>query len=92
MMHDFDWLSDSLIASSGASHDIPALAQFRHRMEPAPCTVSLPRNNKSGHPVVITFDEPQYAVAPGQVAAVYIGDQCLGCGVIQSSSRDGLKY
>lgn len=30
----------------------------------------------------IVFDEGQKAVAVGQVAAVWDGDWCLGCGVI----------
>jgi tRNA-specific 2-thiouridylase len=30
----------------------------------------------------ITFQEPQQAVAPGQVAAVYLDSWCLGCGTI----------
>jgi tRNA U34 2-thiouridine synthase MnmA/TrmU len=33
--------------------------------------------------VIIDFDEPQFAVAPGQIAAVYIGEQCMGCGPIE---------
>ena len=32
--------------------------------------------------VEIHFDERQKAVAPGQVAAVYDGDWCLGSGTI----------
>lgn len=30
----------------------------------------------------ITFDKPQKAVAPGQIAVIYVGDWCLGCGII----------
>lgn len=33
----------------------------------------------------IVFDEAQKAVAPGQVAAVWDGDWCLGCGTIESA-------
>jgi tRNA U34 2-thiouridine synthase MnmA/TrmU len=32
--------------------------------------------------VVITFDEPQKSVAPGQTVVVWDGDWCLGCGII----------
>jgi tRNA U34 2-thiouridine synthase MnmA/TrmU len=67
-----------------------ALAQFRHRMAPAPCTVSRRVSNTWAAPVpeeektvIIDFDEPQFAVAPGQIAAVYIGEQCMGCGPIE---------
>jgi hypothetical protein len=36
--------------------------------------------------LVITPDEPQKAVAPGQVAALWVDGACLGCGVINTAS------
>lgn len=39
------------------------------------------RGKKEGM-IEIEFDEDQKAVAPGQVAALYDGDWCLGSGTI----------
>ncbi|TFK36419.1 tRNA-specific 2-thiouridylase [Crucibulum laeve] len=59
-----------------------AHVKHRYRMEAAPCTV---RRNESGG-LDIECDEPQHAVAAGQIAVLYDGDWCIGCGVIQGSS------
>ena len=35
--------------------------------------------------LVVTFDQPHRAVTPGQILALYAGDECLGGGVISLS-------
>lgn len=37
--------------------------------------------------VQITFDKPEKAVAHGQIAVLYHGDRCLGCGTIDETTR-----
>ncbi|EMD38131.1 hypothetical protein CERSUDRAFT_134714 [Gelatoporia subvermispora B] len=56
--------------------------QFRHRMLDVPCTVRRVANDRS---MVITFDEPQKAVAAGQIAVVWDNQTCLGCGIISEA-------
>jgi tRNA-specific 2-thiouridylase len=34
----------------------------------------------------LRFDEPQWAVTPGQSAVLYDGDVCLGGGIIDAAS------
>jgi tRNA-specific 2-thiouridylase len=51
--------------------------KLRHRSAPVPARVSAANGG-----LVLALDEPAYAVAPGQVAAVYDGDAIVGAGVI----------
>jgi tRNA-specific 2-thiouridylase len=52
--------------------------KIRHRHEPAPATIE-----KTGaDEIVVTFDEPQRAVTPGQAAVFYDCDTVVGGGWI----------
>ena len=56
-----------------------ATAQIRYRHREAPVTITpLPENRVSA-----VFDEPQYAVAPGQAVVFYDGDVVMGGGWIE---------
>ncbi len=57
---------------------IRASARIRHRHPPAPATIE----NLGPDRVAVRFDEPQRAVAPGQAAVFYEGEQVLGGGTI----------
>ncbi len=58
-----------------------AACQIRQRHEPAPATVYV----DGGDSFRVEFDEPQFAIAPGQVAVLYEGDEVLGAGIIEGS-------
>ena len=86
--HDHPWLlSDSLRADdlSWCAKVAPApgryAAKTRYRQADAACSLSY---DAAGH-LQLAFDEPQWAVTPGQSAVVYDGDICLGGGVIASA-------
>lgn len=51
-------------------------------MTAVPVTV---RQRWSSNGIQIAFDEPLKAVAQGQIAALYDGDHCLGCGTIDET-------
>ncbi|MGN0299902.1 MAG: aminomethyltransferase beta-barrel domain-containing protein, partial [Lachnospiraceae bacterium] len=53
-------------------------AKIRYRHREQPCSVEF-RNDKSA---LITFDEPQRAITPGQSAVLYDGDEVFGGGII----------
>ncbi|KAI9510271.1 5-methylaminomethyl-2-thiouridylate-methyltransferase [Russula earlei] len=83
--NNFSWIWRDAPPSSAFSHrGFRASAQVRHRMSPVPVTV---RQRWSGNSVQITFDEPHKGVAEGQIAVLYDGDHCLGCGAIDETTR-----
>jgi tRNA-uridine 2-sulfurtransferase len=53
-------------------------AKTRYRQADAPCTME----NIGPDRLRLGFDEPQWAVTPGQSVVVYEGETCLGGGVI----------
>ena len=55
-------------------------AKTRYRQADAACALTL---GEAGF--ALTFDEPQWAVTPGQSAVLYAGDRCLGGGVIAAA-------
>jgi tRNA-specific 2-thiouridylase len=58
-------------------------AKIRHRHEPAPAVIESTANGE----VLVTFDEPQRAVTPGQAVVFYDGDVVTGGGWIAEARR-----
>ena len=82
--NNFSWIWHDAPPSAAFSHKgFRASAQIRHRMTTVPVTV---RQRWSDNAVQITFDEPHKAVAQGQIAVLYDGDHCLGCGTIDEAT------
>jgi len=52
--------------------------KIRHRHEPAAATVAAVGDDEA----VVTFDQPQRAITPGQAAVFYDGDVVVGGGWI----------
>ena len=88
--HDHPWLlSDRLIADdvvwvAGAPPAIGTrlTAKTRYRQGDAQCTII----GISGRGFELSFEQPQWAVTPGQSAVLYHREACLGGGVIASVS------
>ncbi|OIO70520.1 MAG: tRNA 2-thiouridine(34) synthase MnmA [Zetaproteobacteria bacterium CG12_big_fil_rev_8_21_14_0_65_55_1124] len=60
------------------------IAKVRYQMKPAACSLTM-----QGDDYELVFDTPQKPSAPGQVAAVYAGQELLGGGIVQAVHRDG---
>jgi tRNA-uridine 2-sulfurtransferase len=87
--HDHPWLLSSELTAQDASWTagIPPAAsrlgaKTRYRQADAACDLTDIRDAN----FALTFDEPQWAVTPGQSAVLYDGDICLGGGVIATAS------
>jgi tRNA-specific 2-thiouridylase len=68
----------NLISTDELQEPTRVSVKIRHRHEPAAATIE-----KTGaDEIVVTFDEPQRAVTPGQAAVFYDGDIVVGGGWI----------
>ncbi|KAJ7928816.1 tRNA-specific 2-thiouridylase [Mycena leptocephala] len=80
---DFSWIwADS--PPVGLSSGVQLSVQIRHRMPPVLCTVKA-HENRNHIDLDIKFEEPLKGVATGQVAALWDGEWCLGCGTITAT-------
>ena len=61
----------------------PCGAQIRYNAEPVPARVHATGPRR----LEVRFDEPQFAVAPGQAVVCYDGDKVLGGGWITKARR-----
>ena len=87
--HDHSWLQSTLLSAQDCSWvagAAPAAARLtaktRYRQADAGCGLQNPGPAN----FELAFDEPQWAVTPGQSAVLYDGDVCLGGGVIDASN------
>ena len=87
--HEHPWLLSPALRAQDASwvagHAPPSTAlaaKTRYRQADAPC--SFETDGCAGFS--LHFEQPQWAVTPGQSAVVYDGDICLGGGVITTDA------
>jgi tRNA-specific 2-thiouridylase len=71
------------IAIQGIEGPLEVTAQIRHRHTPAPATI-----RPCGQGVLVRFEAPQWAPAPGQSVVFYQGDLVVGGGVIAARSHE----
>lgn len=75
-VRDMNWIGD---APTNAFH---CTIKVRYRSPDVGCSLAP---HDGGWRV--TFDQPEWAVTPGQSAVLYLGERCLGGGVIESFER-----
>lgn len=69
-----DW-----VAGHAPAMNTPLKAKIRYRQAEQPCKIVA----AIGERLIIQFDQPQTAVAPGQSIVFYDGEECLGGGIIE---------
>ena len=76
---DLNWISPSMRGSMSGRRiqGLRCTAKVRYRQPEQPCELAM-----DGDRLRVVFDVPQRAVTPGQFAAFYAGDECLGGGRI----------
>lgn len=70
--------------TSGAQPGLPlrCTAKTRYRQSDQACTITALGNDTCG----VTFNQPQWAVTPGQSVVFYSGEECLGGGIIEHTT------
>jgi len=93
--HDHPWLlTDRLVATSAAwvaaapEAGRHLSAKTRYRQADAACTVLDAVNGR----IELGFEEPQWAVTPGQSAVLYDGEVCLGGAVIDAADTTSAMH
>lgn len=73
--HQLHW-----IAGHAPGSAFRCYAKTRYRQIEQSCAVTISDN----HEAVVSFDQPQWAVTPGQSVVFYLGEECLGGGIIDA--------
>ena len=71
--NDCSWIAGDMPATATTY-----AAKTRYRQRDAACRMAALENG-----CVVEFDEPQWAITPGQSVVIYERDVCLGGGIIQ---------
>ena len=70
-----NWLCEPPVTEFAAG------VKLRYRQADQPARVELRPDNSA----LVHFQSPQWAATPGQTAALYLGERCLGGGVIEET-------
>ena len=72
----------SWVAGKAPANSFSCAAKTRYRQQDASCHVHYLEKEERWH---IQFDDPQWAITPGQAIVFYLGEECLGGGTIISN-------
>jgi tRNA-specific 2-thiouridylase len=79
------------ISGKAPTPPFPCWAKTRYRQTDQACLITaitednqqtIDNNNKNSSHCMVEFDSPQFAITPGQSIVFYLGEVCLGGGII----------
>ncbi|MCL4745779.1 MAG: tRNA 2-thiouridine(34) synthase MnmA [Burkholderiaceae bacterium] len=79
---DAHWVSGAPPAGDARQGAEPLVAKTRYRQSDAGCSIEAGADGRFS----LVFDDPQWAVTPGQSAVLYRGEVCLGGGIISEAA------
>jgi tRNA-specific 2-thiouridylase len=74
---------NNLISVADLAEPMRVAVKIRHRHQPAPAMIESTGPDQ----ILVTFDDPQRAITPGQAAVFYDGDVVVGGGWIETHSE-----
>ncbi len=77
---DIDWIN-----TPPSKFPYHCTAKVRYRQSQSPCTIQLTKDNH----YLVNFEQPQWAITPGQSVVFYQQQQCLGGGMITDFEEAG---
>ncbi|MGO8983449.1 MAG: tRNA 2-thiouridine(34) synthase MnmA [Terriglobales bacterium] len=72
----------NLISTAEVLEPMQVTVKIRHKHQPAAAVIQSCGRDE----ILVTFDEPQRAISPGQAAVFYDGDRVIGGGWIENSA------
>lgn len=84
LMSNHLWMSEVNWIGEAPTGTFSCTAKVRYRSPDHAVTLVPERHGRWR----VDFDQPEWAVTPGQSCVLYHGDRCLGGGVIESYARD----
>tara|TARA_Y100000590_G_scaffold252201_1_gene283175 strand:- start:8 stop:1111 length:1104 start_codon:yes stop_codon:yes gene_type:complete len=75
---DESWIKSSPITKNNPNDHLECKVKVRYRQADQGCKLYLTEDEK----ITVLFNEPQRSVALGQSAVFYMGEECLGGGII----------
>ena len=75
---DESWIESSPLTKNSLNDHLECMVKVRYRQVDQGCKLYLTEDEK----ITVLFDKPQRSVALGQSAVFYMGEECLGGGII----------
>jgi len=89
LLYSIELSASDLSWTAGVAPQTPCLcsAKTRYRQADAACTITEINDDRCS----VIFEQPQWAVTPGQSIVFYQGEECLGGGIINSFQRQNSR-